>query len=60
MSIPMLGGYQLLNIPAGAGIGFFKKNHSSLVQVLGSRADFWLVCGWYMPGIEIDIAFILN
>jgi hypothetical protein len=56
----MLGGYQLLNIPAGAGIGFFKKNHSSLVQVLGSRADFWLVCGWYMPGIEIDIAFILN
>jgi hypothetical protein len=56
----MLGGYQLLNIPAGAGIEFLKKNHSSLVQVLGSRTGFWLVCGWYMPGTEIDIDFILN
>jgi hypothetical protein len=34
--------------------------HTNLVLVLGSKADFWLLCDKYIPDVEIDIALVFN
>jgi hypothetical protein len=60
----VLGGYQLLNLPAGAGryqILFFFNFAASLVLVLGSKAIFgWYVCnvaGRLYPSVGQVIEF---
>ncbi len=47
--------YQLVLV-----LDLFSNFHTNLVQVLGFVANFWLVCGQYIPGIETDIALVLN
>jgi hypothetical protein len=72
-SFPLtLGEYQLLNILTSTGI---KKNDTSPVLVLGisgtiigtsmvlvlrSKVEFWLVCGKYILDTEINLALVLN
>jgi hypothetical protein len=34
--------------------------HTSLVLVIGSKADFWVLCDKFIPDVEIDIALVLN
>lgn len=41
-------------------IGFFNNFHTSLGLVLGSKVDFWSVCGKSIHDIEIDIFLLLN
>jgi hypothetical protein len=71
-----LGGYWRMNIVASIGIGSlrrkpyqpnigirwdnFKNFDTNLVVVLGSKADFWLVCDRYILDIEINITLVLN
>jgi hypothetical protein len=38
---------------------FGKKNHTKLILVLRLKADFWLVCGIWIPSIELNIALVL-
>jgi hypothetical protein len=41
------------------GIELIKKNfHTSLVLILGSKADLWIVWGKHMPGIETGTALV--
>jgi hypothetical protein len=63
-----LGEYQLLNILTSTGI---KKSDTSPVLVLGfsgtsmvlvlrSKVEFWLVCDKYILDTEITVALVLN
>jgi hypothetical protein len=54
----MLGGYLLLKRLVGTRIEFFLKFHTSLVLVLSSKANYWLVQGRYIPNIEIFMALV--
>jgi hypothetical protein len=54
----VLGGYQLLNIPAVLILTLFKNLIPAWSGYQGSKADLWLVFGncIYISGIDIDIA----
>jgi hypothetical protein len=61
----VVGKYQLFEHTSWwvLSIGFFQKAFQTslvLALLLGSKADFWLVFGKYISGVDTHIALVLS